>query len=85
MWKAWFVPGSFIEYYPIAQTVQWVQWQLWHEQTLGYHVTNVLLHAASALLLWRLLAKLGLRYAWLGGMLFAVHPRRSSRWRGSRS
>jgi tetratricopeptide (TPR) repeat protein len=74
LWKAWFVPGSFIEYYPIAQTVQWVQWQLWHEETFGYHVTNVLLHAAGALLVWRLLAKLGLRYAWLGGMLFAVHP-----------
>jgi len=74
LWKAWFVPGSFIEYYPIAETVQWVQWRLWHEQTLGYHVTNVLLHAVSALLLWRLFAKLGLRYAWLGAMLFAVHP-----------
>ena len=74
LWKAWFVPGSFIEYYPITQTVQWVQWQVWHGQTLGYHVTNVLLHAAGALLVWRLLAKLGLRYAWLGGMLFAVHP-----------
>ena len=74
LWKAWFVPGSFIEYYPIAQTVQWVQWQLWHEQTFGYHMTNVVLHAASALLVWRLLAKLGLRYAWLGGLLFAVHP-----------
>jgi len=74
LWKAWFAPGSFIEYYPIAQTVQWIQWQLWHEQTLGYHLTNVVLHAIGALLLWRLLAKLGLRYAWLGGMLFAVHP-----------
>jgi tetratricopeptide (TPR) repeat protein len=74
LWKAWFAPGSFIEYYPISQTVQWMQWQLWHGQTLGYHVTNVLLHAAGALLVWRLLARLGLRYAWLGGLLFAVHP-----------
>ena len=74
LWKAWFVPGSFIEYYPIEETVQWVQWQLWHEETFGYHLTNVLLHAASALLFWRLLAKLGLRYAWLGGLFFAVHP-----------
>jgi len=74
LWKAWFAPGSFIEYYPIEETVQWVQWQLWHGQTFGYHLTNVLLHVASALLLWRLFAKLGLRYAWLGGLLFAVHP-----------
>jgi tetratricopeptide (TPR) repeat protein len=74
LWKAWFVPGSFIEYYPIAQTVQWAQWQLWHLDTFGYHVTNVVLHLISALLVWRLLAKLGLHYAWLGGLLFAVHP-----------
>ncbi len=74
LWKAWFVPGSFIEYYPIEETVQWAQWRLWHGHTLGYHVTNMLLHAVSALLVWRFFAKLGLRYAWLGGVLFAVHP-----------
>jgi len=35
LWKAWFQPGSFIEYYPIEQTVQWVQWNLWGTDTLG--------------------------------------------------
>ena len=28
----------------------------------------------SALLVWRLLAKFGLKSAWLGGLIFAVHP-----------
>ena len=74
LWKTWFVPGSLIEYYPIEATLQAVQWHFWHMHTLGYHVTNVLLHVASALLVWRLLARFGLRYAWLGGLLFAVHP-----------
>jgi tetratricopeptide (TPR) repeat protein len=74
LWKAWFEPGSFIEYYPLQETVQWVQWQLWHEDTFGYHLTNVLLHIVNALLVWRLLGKLGLRLAWLGGLIFAVHP-----------
>jgi len=74
LWKAWFVPGSWVEFYPIQETVQWFQWQLWQTHTLGYHLTNVLLHLLSSLLVWRLLAKFGLRFAWLGGLLFAIHP-----------
>jgi tetratricopeptide (TPR) repeat protein len=74
IWKAWFVPGSFVEYYPVEQTVQWIQWQLWRTDTFGYHLTNIALHALSALLLWRLLRKLGVRLAWLGALIFAVHP-----------
>lgn len=74
LWKAWFQPGSFVEYYPIQQTLQWFQWRAWGNDTFGYHLTNVLLHALNALLLWRLFAKLGLRLAWLGAFVFAVHP-----------
>ena len=74
LWKIWFAPGSFIEYYPIEETVQAAQWHFWQGQTLGYHFTNLVLHLVSALLVWRLLRKFGLRLAWLGGFLFAVHP-----------
>ena len=74
LWKFWFQPGTWVEYYPIQETVQWVQWQLWGKETLGYHLTNLFLHLVSALLVWRLLAKFGLRFAWLGGLIFAVHP-----------
>jgi len=74
LWKAWFQPGSFMEYYPIEQTVQWFQWQLWHNDTFGYHLTNVILHIVSGLLLWRLLGKFGLPLAWLGGLIFVCHP-----------
>jgi len=74
LWKAWFAPGSWVEFYPIEESVQWIQWQLWHSDTLGYHLTNVVLHIVSVLLVWRLLGKFGLRFAWLGALLFAVHP-----------
>jgi tetratricopeptide (TPR) repeat protein len=74
LWKAWFEPGSFIEYYPIEESVQWAQWILWGENTFGYHLTNVILHCCNALLVWRLLGKFNLRWAWLGGLIFAVHP-----------
>jgi Flp pilus assembly protein TadD len=74
LWKAWFEPGSFVEYYPITETVQWLQWQLWRNDTFGYHLTSVCLHLLSAFLVWRLLSKFGLRLAWLGGLIFAIHP-----------
>jgi len=41
---------------------------------MGYHLSNLILHIICALLVWRLLAKFGLRHAWLGGFLFAIHP-----------
>lgn len=75
IWKAWFVPGSFIEYYPIEQTVQYEQWLLWGTKSPFYYlVTNLVLHLTSALLLWHLFSKLGLKLAWLGGLIFAIHP-----------
>jgi tetratricopeptide (TPR) repeat protein len=63
-----------LNYYPLKTTVQWIQWLLWGENTLGSHLTNVGLHVLSAMLFWRLLARLGVRQAWFGGLLFAVHP-----------
>jgi tetratricopeptide (TPR) repeat protein len=73
-WKIWFEPGKLIDYLPITVSVEWIEWRLWHADTLGYHLTNVILHVANALLVWRLFGKFNLRLAWLGGMLFAVHP-----------
>jgi hypothetical protein len=74
LWKIWFVPGSLLEYYPIEASLQAAQWHFWHLNTLGYHLTNIVLHLLGALLVWRLLAKFGLRNAWIGGLLFAIHP-----------
>ena len=74
LWKIWFQPTSLYDYYPIKYTVQWVQWQLWGENTLGYHVTNVALHTWSAWLFWRVLQRLGSRHGWVGAVLFVVHP-----------
>ena len=74
LWSIWFKPGSQVDYYPIKASVQWLQWHLWGMDTRGYHLTNVGLHILSALLVWRLLSKFGLRLAWVGGLIFAIHP-----------
>jgi len=70
----WFAPTSLIDYFPLTVSVDWLEWQFWGGNTFPYHLTNLILHAISSLLVWRLLSKLGLRLAWLGGLLFAIHP-----------
>jgi tetratricopeptide (TPR) repeat protein len=74
LWKSWFEVDRCMEYYPIESTVQLAQWIVWGQDTLGYHLTNIGLHIISSLLIWRLLAKIGVRLAWLGGLIFAIHP-----------
>jgi tetratricopeptide (TPR) repeat protein len=71
--KIWFSRAS-LDYFPLKSSVQWVLWHGWGNQPAAYHVTSLLLHVLSAFLFWRLLAKLGVRLAWLGGILFVLHP-----------
>ncbi len=73
LWSAWFSPSGF-DYFPLKTDLQWLEWHLWQSRPAGYHAANIVVHLAGALLLWRLLGKLGVRFAWLGGLLFAIHP-----------
>ena len=61
-------------YYPLVLTTFWALHKFFGLNPLPYHLLNIFLHVASAILLWRILQILRVRGAWLGAALWALHP-----------
>jgi len=63
-------------YSPLAQLAHALQWQWFGTETVGYHLTNVLLHAGTSVLLAALYLAWGLprAAAWILAAIFLVHP-----------
>jgi protein O-mannosyl-transferase len=71
--RFWFTTEP-IDYYPMTWSLWWLEWRLWGGAAAGYHMLNVLLHAANAVFVWRILRRLKIPGAWLAGVVFAIHP-----------
>jgi tetratricopeptide (TPR) repeat protein len=72
--RIWTELGATQQYYPLLHTAFWVEHQLWGDAAAGYHLTNVLLHAAAACMFGFLLVRLKIPGAWCAALLFALHP-----------
>ena len=72
--EIWTRLGATQQYYPLAHSVFWIEEKLWGDSVAGYHFVNILLHAASALVLLQILLRLKIPGAWLAAGLFALHP-----------
>jgi protein O-mannosyl-transferase len=70
----WIRPPTTQQYHPLIGTVFWVENKLWDDSMLGHHLVNILLHAFSALLLFKILERLEIPGAWLAAAVFALHP-----------
>jgi len=71
--RIWEGSGS-PDYFPLKTSLQWLLGRIWGEDPVVFHAVSLGLHLLSALLFWRLLQMLGLRFAWLGGLFLVVHP-----------
>jgi len=72
--RIWFELGATQQYYPVLHSAFWFEHRLWGDATLGYHLVNVLQHAANACLFALVLRRLAVPGAWFAAALFALHP-----------
>ncbi len=72
--RIWMQPKFSPQYYPLVFTTFWIEHAVWGMNPTGYHVVNVLLHSASAIVLFLILSRLQIPGALLAAMVFAIHP-----------
>lgn len=72
LWHIWFTSDN-PQYYPLVFTTYWLEYRLWDWHPAGYHITNILLHALNAFLVWRVLLQLRIRGAFWIALIFGLH------------
>jgi Tfp pilus assembly protein PilF len=62
------------DYFPVTNTVFWIEHHIFGRNPTGYHVVNIVLQTADAMLVWLVLRRLNVPGAWLAGFIFGIHP-----------
>src|SRR5690242_14387958 len=65
--QVWVKPALTHQYHPLVDTVFWAEARFFNQHMFGYHFVNILLHAAAAFLLLRILRQL-----WIPGACLAA-------------
>ena len=71
--RFWFTAQAS-EYYPVTNTMFWIEWRIWGLNPAGYRAVNIGIHIISSFLIWFILRKLSIPGAFLAALIFAVHP-----------
>lgn len=72
--RIWTDVGATQQYYPLLHSAFWLETRIWGDAPAAYHIINLILHATAACLIVLLMRLLALPGAWLGGLIFALHP-----------
>jgi protein O-mannosyl-transferase len=72
--RIWFEPSASPQYYPTVFSVLWLQFQIFGLNPAVFHATNVILHAVTTVLVYRIVSDLKLPWPFWIALAFAVHP-----------
>lgn len=71
--RIWFTTEP-IDYWPVTNSSFWIEWRIWGSHALGYHLDNLVLHCANAILVWLCLRRLLIPGSYFAAVCFALHP-----------
>ena len=79
LYDIWAKPGTIpreLHYWPMVYTSFWLDYQLFGNNPVTSHITNIVIHIANSCLILTILKRIGLndRAATLSAMIFALHP-----------
>jgi len=73
----WLKPSAIpreAHYWPLVYTSFWIEYHIWGLRPVGYHLVNVLIHGFNVILIWIILKRMRVPFAWFVAALFALHP-----------
>lgn len=62
------------DYWPLTYSLFWFLWRVFGEAPFAYHLLNILVHVANAVMVWKILSRVGFRWAYAVALIFALHP-----------